>query len=179
MVQDIIDNNLNLKMKKIIIGFFAITLFVSTAVYAERGDTRRDDDRGIATSTRSELKDKARKNATSTKNVDVTCVSNAIMVREEAISDAWEVFSTDIATILGTRKSSLTEAWKITDSKMRKEAVKKAWETAKQARKSAANEYKTEKKNTWSEFKTAAKSCGTGVGSEAMGESEGGEKIEI
>lgn len=175
-------------MKKIIIGVFVLTLLVSTSAYAERGRGGRDNksEDSFATSTKSELRDRMKdksKNASSTKdiykNIDATCVSEAVLVREDAITSAWSAFNTDVTDVLTARKTALTNAWAITDAKERKTAVRQAWETSKKDRKSAALEYKTAKKNAWSTFKTSAKACGGSDGIEASGESESGEKVEI
>jgi hypothetical protein len=123
------------------------------------------------------------KNATSTKdvlkNVDATCVSAAVSEREDAIMSAWTAFNMDITTTLITRKSSLVNAWALTDAKERRSAVKDAWATAKKDRKEIAAEYKKVKKDIWAEFKVEAKKCGGSEGIDASGESESSEKVEI
>ncbi|MEN9921281.1 MAG: hypothetical protein RLZZ517_259 [Candidatus Parcubacteria bacterium] len=173
--------------KTILTGVFVIALLASTTVFAERGRGGRDDvsgdDSRNASSTRSEILKGKFKNASSTKdglkNVDATCVSTAVSTREDAIMAAWTTFNTDVTETLTARKSALVAAWAKSDSKERRAAVKDAWANAKKERKAAALEYKNAKKAAWATFKTEAKKCGGSEGSDASGESESGEKVEI
>lgn len=163
-------------MKKIIMGIFVFALLASTAVYAERGSRDGQDD-DTATSTKSEIRNKKNKNATST--VDISCVSLAVSAREDAIMTAWNSFNEEITSILTERKSNLVTAWSITDSKERRAEIKKIWNSSKKDKKVAGTELKKTKKSTWAEYKKAAKDCGGSVGEDASGESEAGEKVEV
>jgi hypothetical protein len=162
-------------MKKVIIGIFVFALLASTAAYAERGSRDgRDDD--TATSTKSESRKKGKTYATST---DGVCVSTAVAKREDAILGAWNTLDDTVEDILKDRKAALVSAWALSDVKERKSAVKDAWTTSKKERKEAASEYKKAKKDAWAMYKKEARACGGGVGNEASGESEAGEKLEI
>lgn len=172
-------------MKKIIIGVFVLTLLISSSAYArERGENRRgSDDRlrmassTMATSTRP-LKDR-NYFATSTKNVDIACVAAAVQKREDAIQSAWKNMSDSVTALLTKREEALLDAWEITDVQQRRAEIKQAHLDAKKAKKIAGQEHKKVKKEAWETFKKEVKACGGSVGSEAMGESEAGEKIEI
>ena len=131
---------------------FALTLLVSTSVYAQ---------------------------TTIKKTVDTACVSAAVVKREDTVSSAWKTFSDKVSTLLTTRKDTLEDAWALSDKAERKIAVKKAWAAAKVTKKSAVQEYKTTKKNAWATFKTSAKACGGDVSNEASSDKEPVEKLEI
>lgn len=154
---------------------FVFALLASTAVYAERG-SRYNRDNDTATSTKSELQKVKNRIEKST---DASCVVEAISDRENSLITAWSTLDTQVVKILETRKEKLASAWSISDTKERKKATKEILSSSKKERKEAASEYKKMKKETWAEFKEAARACGTEVGSEAAGESESSEKIEI
>lgn len=161
---------------------FVFALLVSTVAYAERGTREERELRSEKVEKAEKLKDRL-KNASSTretlKNVDTSCVASAVAEREDSIVDAWSTLDTEVVKILENRKSSLVSAWALSDAKERKAALKEVWSTSKKDRKEAVAEYKKVKKDAWVEFKQAARACGGSVGSEAVGESETGEKLEI
>ena len=139
-------------MKKIILGMFVFALFVSTSVYAQN---------------------------TMKKNVDTTCVAEAVVKREDTVQTAWKTFNDKISASLVARKDALEDAWALSEKAERKTAVKKAWADAKASKKSAMKEYKTSQKNAWALFKKSAKACGGDVSSEASSDKEPVEKLEI
>lgn len=146
-------------MKKIILSLFILSLFVAPAVFAERDSDRENKVRASA--------------------VDISCVSTAVGVREDALLSAWNKFDDAVTAVLTARKSALISAWALTDRSARRSAVKEAWSTARKDRKSATATYKSERKTAWSTFKTSAKACGGDVGDEASSDGDKKETVEI
>lgn len=95
---------------------------------------------------------------TSTSTVDRTCMSTAVVTREDSIATAWTTFNTKVTTALTNRKNSLIAAWNISDTKARNTAVESAWRAWKSEKKSATDQLKRDRKAAWETFKTTAKS---------------------
>lgn len=168
--------------KKIIFGLLALALAISAPLAFAREEESGDDSRGrdrIERTSTSTIKENRGKNLRAASSTDIACISLAVGKREDAIAKSWGDFDDRITESLTDRKAALISAWSLTDKEARKPAVKKAWSDAKNDRKEAASTYKTEKKTIWSTFKKEAKACGGSAGSEASGESESGEKVEI
>ena len=64
-----------------------------------------------------------------------------------------------VKTALATRKSSLHDAWGLTDRTARRAAIKTAWAKWQSDNKAAHAALKTSRKSTWSTFQAAAKAC--------------------
>lgn len=162
-------------MKKIF-GVLTIAIliigFTISSVQADDSDDSRQNRRGRD---KSEL----RIGSKATSTVNFTCVGTAVAKREASLLASWQKFDDAVEASLKTRSTALASAWSLSDNKARKEAVKKAWQEDRSARKSAGSTLKNEKKSAWSTFKSEAKACGGSVGGEASQESEAGEKIEI
>ncbi len=152
-------------MKKVIFSIFAGALLLAVTVSAE--DSIRKTER--------ERVEKAEK----AKTVDNACVSSLISTREDSIMSAWKTLTSKLETSLTTRKTDLVSAWNLTDTKERRDTIKEIWKKNKTEKREASAEYKKAKKLAWSTFKTEVKKCGGSVASEAQGESEAGEKLEI
>jgi hypothetical protein len=116
-----------------------------------------------ASSTTSSMKDVEKQskknllNASSTSNVDVTCMSEAVDVRETALIDAWNSFNANTLTILNNRKSALHSAWEITTIKERTAALVSAWKTWRSDKKEVTAEFRKERKAAWGAFKKTAR----------------------
>ncbi len=98
--------------------------------------------------------------ATSTKprpQVDTTCMSAAIEVRESALITAWSDLSTALTAALTDRKADLVAAWALADVAERNKALKTAWDDWKSAKKSAHTELRSDRKGAWDGFKKTAK----------------------
>lgn len=96
------------------------------------------------------------RNASST--VDRTCMSTAVVARENSVASAWTTFNTDIIAALTDRKNALIAAWNMTDTKTRNTAIESAWKEWKTEKKSATTELKSDRKAAWDTFKNTAKS---------------------
>ncbi len=148
-------------MKKTTLGLIISMMLLGSVAFAETS----------ATVNSRNIKADGKVSMTAKKNVDISCVSAAVSVREDALLSAWSKFNTSVSATLSARKSALVSAWGLTDAKARKEAVKAAWSTANKSRREAASTYKSERKAAWTAFKTAARACGGTTGSEAALES--------
>lgn len=94
------------------------------------------------------------------KNVDQTCMQNAVDAREDAVASAFGTFNTSIGTALSARKTALHAAWSLESGTERNAALKKAWATWKTAHKDATSKLKAARKAAWGTFKSTAKtSC--------------------
>ncbi len=152
-------------MKYLTVSMFVLALLVGPFALAKEGS---DD-----------VRTERSKKTTVAKTVDISCVAKAVEVREDALATSWGKFDDTVTSVLAARKTALMSAWSLTDAKARRDAVKAAWATAKKDRRAAATTYKAEKKAAWATFKTSAKACGGTDGSEASGESDSKESVEI
>ena len=109
---------------------------------------------------KTEVKTEARvgKQATAT---DLACMQAAIEKRENALIAAVDANNAAWKASLTTRRDELIAAWKLTDSKARREAVKAAWKKFRDARKTQRETLRTARKNAWEQFKKDAKACKT------------------
>lgn len=118
---------------------------------------------GNASSTKSSMQDVAKhakknlSNASSTSNVDATCMSEAVDVRESALIDAWSAFNANIVTALNQRKDALHAGWEITDLKERTTALVKAWKDWRMSKKDITADFRSARKDAWTTFKQTAK----------------------
>lgn len=94
-----------------------------------------------------------------TAQVDMTCVKNALVVRETAIAAAYTKHTTAINAALVKRQADLTAAWSKPVVKERRAAIKQAWSDFNKAKKTANQEYKTANRAAWKAFRNAAKVC--------------------
>ncbi len=83
--------------------------------------------------------------------MDGACMATAVTTRDTAISTALAT----VVTAIQTRGTALAAAWNLTDSAVRKAAVK----AANEAFKGSWKTFNTSRKNAWATFKTAAKAC--------------------
>ncbi len=95
---------------------------------------------------------------TGSSTVDRTCMSTAVVTREDSVATAWTAFNTKVVTALTNRKNALIAAWNISDTKTRTAAVESAWKAWKSEKKSANEQLKRDRKAAWETFKTTAKS---------------------
>jgi hypothetical protein len=97
------------------------------------------------------------------KTIDTACIQRAVDAREGSLLTAVTTFTTSIQAAYTARKNTLHDAWALTDSKQRKEAIKTAWKTFKDAKKAARKKFKDDSRAAWKTFRTAAKSCKGGA----------------
>lgn len=98
------------------------------------------------------------KHASSTP-INMACIQTAVDVRETAIGTAFDTMQSAIKSGLATRKSSLHDAWGMTDRTARRTAIKTAWAKWTSDQKAAQLALKTGRKAAWTTFQTAAKAC--------------------
>ena len=91
---------------------------------------------------------------------DIVCAQNAIEKRETAISSAVDQYATAWKAALSARKNALKDAVGLTDKKARKEAVKKAWEEYRKARRTVNKTFEVTKRDAWKQYRKDAKACG-------------------
>jgi len=115
------------------------------------------------------------------KNVNLSCMQTAVMVREDAVIAAWGTFSTSITTALNARKAALNTAWAsstatTTDSTHKTQRIA-AWAKWKKASHDAHVAMKKARKAAWDTFRTTSKNtCRTStandekLGADATGE---------
>lgn len=102
-------------------------------------------------------------NASSTKAVDIPCVSAAVAARESALGTAITTFNNSISAAYTARASALASAYGSTDQTAVKNAVKTAWTNYKGAMSAAKKGWQSSKESAWNTYKTAIKSCGAGA----------------
>ena len=96
--------------------------------------------------------------ATSTA-INVACIQSAVDARETAIGTAFDTMQSVVKAALATRKSSLHDAWGLTDRTARRAAIKTAWAKWSTDNKAAQAALKASRKTAWSTFQSAAKAC--------------------
>lgn len=99
-----------------------------------------------------------RPHATSTP-INTACMETAVDARETAIGTAFDTMQSAVKAGLATRKSSLHDAWGLTDRTARRAAIKTAWAKWSTDNKAAQAALKTNRKVAWNNFQTAAKAC--------------------
>jgi len=88
------------------------------------------------------------------------CLVAAIKVRDASILEAWNTFSGAMVTAYTARPLALEDAWyTATSSKDRVAAVKAAWKSFKDARKTARKTFNRTRYAAWETFKTSRKAC--------------------
>lgn len=121
--------------------------------------------------------------ATSTKThlqVDTTCVSAAVEVRETALIAAWSDLHTSLTAALTERKTDFVAAWSLSDATERGKALKTAWDDWKTGKKSAHTEFRSDRKAAWDTFKKTTKDqCKISLPKEEVLEKEAKDTIAI
>jgi hypothetical protein len=93
--------------------------------------------------------------ASSTKPVvNLSCVQEAVLARETAVTTSWTAFNTSVVAALTKRTEGLVAAWKVTDVKDRSADLKDVWATWKTDSRTAHTALKAGRKTAWTDFKT-------------------------
>ena len=100
------------------------------------------------------------RHASSTPQIDFTCVSAAVATREAALDTAVSTHTTDINAAYTTRASALASAYSQTGNDAIKKAVRTAWAQFGAALKLSKKNWQKAKDAAWQSFRTAAKACG-------------------
>jgi hypothetical protein len=91
------------------------------------------------------------------KNVDATCMVEAIDDREDALMDAWGDMSSSTMAALEDRRDALMDAWGEATMKERTASVVKAWKEWRADKKAITAEFRKDRKAAWDTFKKTAK----------------------
>ncbi len=114
------------------------------------------------------IEDRSNKFQAST-TIDVACVQKAIGIREDALVAAFDIFASSSKTALIARKDALVLAWAKTDAKERRTLRKAAYDAHKEAMRKAHEAIKSARKAAWTTFNTEVKKCAGANGySESM-----------
>jgi len=89
----------------------------------------------------------------------LACMQTAVTTRETALLKATEARYTAHKAALGSRKTALVEAWKLTDLKARRTAIKTAGVTYQKSLYEANKAFRAEKRAAWKQFYTDRKTC--------------------
>lgn len=89
--------------------------------------------------------------------LNLTCMQTAVDTRETAVGTAFDTLQASVKAQLATRKSSLHDAWGMTDNTARKTAIKSAWSKWKTDNRAVHTKLRTDRKNAWESFKTTVK----------------------
>ncbi|MBI2592929.1 MAG: hypothetical protein HYW37_02105 [Candidatus Colwellbacteria bacterium] len=100
------------------------------------------------------------------RKVDVACIQTAVSKRESALTSGLDIYTGALKTAFSARQSALNAAWALTDRKQRKETLRTAWSTFRDASKKAQKDWKTAKRAAWDTYTKDRKACGPGVTSD-------------
>ena len=93
------------------------------------------------------------------KEVDLTCMKNAVEKRESALKTARETYFNKVMQAYEARKSALLDAWTIQNNKERQKKIHEAWKNFRESVRSAWLEYKKEHNQIWKTFVQERKNC--------------------
>ena len=119
-------------------------------------------------------------NSTSTTNgkkapVDLVCMQNAVVKRDNAIIAAADVYVTAFKNSIGVRRDALKIAWTMTNKKARKEAIRKAEDAAHNVKLVTKKAYKNSREAVWATYRSDRKAChgnGDDVSAKGQGQDE-------
>ena len=102
-----------------------------------------------------------------------SCVQTAVAKRETATIAAFDLYTTQMRNILGTKKEALNTAWGKTELAQRRTAINSAVKSFRSSRIEVRKTYKASQKAAWDLFKNEQKNCGaTGLQEDNVGQSE-------
>ena len=96
------------------------------------------------------------------RNIDLTCMQNAVEKRENALKTARETYFNKINQAYDERKSALSNAWTIQDLRERQNKIREAWNTFRKNINLAKEEYKTTYNQILKTFNGDRKNCNAG-----------------
>jgi hypothetical protein len=96
------------------------------------------------------------------KEIDLTCMKNAVEKRENDLKTARETLFKKINQAYDERKTALLNAWTIQNHKERQKKIQEAWNNFRKNVKSAWIEYKKAHNQIWKTFVQDRKNCGSG-----------------
>ena len=102
-----------------------------------------------------------------------SCVQSAVAKRETATIAAFDLHTTQMRNILGTKKEALNSAWGKTEVAQRRTAIKSAVKSFRSSRIEVRKTFKASQKSAWDLFKDEQKDCGTaGLQEDSAGQTE-------
>lgn len=116
--------------------------------------------------------------ASSASTTDVSCIKTAVEAREGKIIENQTNFSSEMKTVLETRKNALISAWGVTDAKNRKTDIKSAWNNFKTSSKVLTKAIKENNKSAWSTFEASRKACKGSASTAGLAEENEGKGID-
>jgi hypothetical protein len=144
----------------------AVTIFgaSSTGDHARMPPVRELKERATITrELRQNFEKRSSSSATSTKPLDMGCVSVAASTREIAIGSAVTKFTTDTNAAYTARASALASAYAQGSNDAIKEAVKTAWQQFATSLKATKKAWVQARDDAWKQYKTTLKTCGSGA----------------
>jgi len=102
-----------------------------------------------------------------------SCVQSAVAKRETATIAAFDLYTTQMRNVLGTKKEALNSAWGKTEIAQRRTAINSAVKSFRSSRIEIRKTYKAAQKAAWNLFKDEQKNCGTaGLQEDNAGQTE-------
>lgn len=92
-------------------------------------------------------------------SADLTCMGNAVDVREGAVLTARTSYNTKVIAAITTRRASLKAAYLIANNNDRRVALKAAVDVYVKAMADARAQYRTDTKAAWKTFNDSIKAC--------------------
>lgn len=117
--------------------------------------------------------DNSNVNAPVPPKVYTECLVTAIKKRDAAVLTGWNTFSGAIVEAYTARPLALEAAWFMPTSAERVTAVKAAWKSFKDARKTARKNFNRVRYEAWKTFKTDRKLCPSAPGDKYDGGGHG------
>ena len=97
--------------------------------------------------------------AASSPSVAVTCVSNAVNARENAIDTSITTHSQAITSAYAIRATALQQAYAASTTVQIKSSIKTTWLTFNNSVRIANTAWRTARNSAWSTFRTLVKAC--------------------
>lgn len=163
-----------MKYGKLIAVSAASVITLSTVLPALADDgSNSSSSSSSSTSSSSSSKEKKDKK----KTVDIVCVGAAVAAREAALGTGFKTYADKVSAAFTKRASDLAAAWKITDAKQRRAAIKTAWEAGRKSKKEARQGWAKAHKAAWEAFRMVVKACGKT--DETVSQEQAGEKTDL
>lgn len=105
-------------------------------------------------------------NTNSSKTVNLVCMQNAVVARDNAILTAESTLNVAWSNALTARRDALQAAWTLTTKKARMSAIHTAWTTYNKAMIAAKKAFRKSRNAAWATYRTTAKTCHGNLGEE-------------
>lgn len=143
---------MNIFPKSLVVGLLGLVLFAGANTLPVKADDT--DLRGPVSETERSVK------KPEVKQLDIVCIQTAVDKREVAVAASVDIYYSDLKKALSVRREALKAAWTITDNKARATAVRTAWKTFQDTRKTIQKTYRDARSTAWKTFTTDRKACG-------------------